>query len=172
MKPRELCGLEGFSDRAPCFTKLYFFTTSHVSLFFFFIPCLIKINKVKSLFKTPCQQSPFNMFSSLFCHSFFYSMQLFFHIQIMITLRLIQFNFPDYTLQVRVYLLPKYKSKKDSFQTYFLKAAAFNSGLWILLKNSTWFLRVCFFLSFISVISCLKLLGSVATSALNNLTDR
>lgn len=129
--------LRGFQTGPPALPSSTFLQHPMSLSFFFFIPCLIKINKVKSLFKTPCQQSPFNMFSSLFCHSFFYSMQLFFHIQIMITLRLIQFNFPDYTLQVRVYLLPKYKSKKDSFQTYFLKAAAFNSGLWILLKNST-----------------------------------
>ena len=136
-----------FSDRIPCFTSLYFSETSYAS-FFFSHTCLIKISKIKSLFKTPYWQSPFNVSSFLPYHSFFSNMQLFYYVQIML-----------FSYHILIFLITNYMWGYISFRNinvkgiifkHFLKTANSISGLGTL-RSSTRFLSTCFFLSLISV---------------------
>ena len=98
-------------------------------LIFFPHTCLIKISKIKSLFRTPYWQSPFNV-SSFLPYSFFSSMQLFYYVQIML-----------FSYHILIFLITNYMWGYISFRNinvkriifkHFLKTANSISGLWTL----------------------------------------
>lgn len=98
-------------------------------VFYFFIPCLIKINEIISLFKT-------SYWEVLSVCSHYYIIILLQHavmlsVWIITIFHLLHFNLPVYNYMWGIFP-SEMKMLKDYFQTCFLKAGNYISGLWIL----------------------------------------